>query len=352
VTDLDRDIETRLRDAFAARADLVRPESLRREPPPPPAVRHLRRWVVPGVTGLAVAAAATGVLVVTAPAQYAAQPVRPAQSASPAPSPTPSPARSGPRPTPAPSGTPTDVKVRPTPAPQAVPPLAQVVTASGWTVRVPSTWAARPYGVSSGATATCVGTDEQPCLLRLAAGLDAAAPPDPGVLGGTVLPGLASSTCRRAGDGTRLDVGDGAATLATWACGAQTYQQATLPARMLLAVAWTGPDTAGQTALAVVRTLRRDASHVREYVVRSCPDVPFTANSEDVAGDVRAGGVTCAAARDLVTDLHAVIGAVSGPSKVTRKGWVCTVQRSDDVLPTAAVTCRGTGGETVTYRQT
>ncbi len=350
MTDTDRDIETRLRDAFAARADLVRPESLRREPPPPPAVRHLRRWVVPGVTGLAVAAAATGVLVVTAPAQYAAQPVRPAQSASPAPSP--SPARSAPRPTPAPSGIPTDVKVRPTPAPQAVPPLAQVVTASGWTVRVPSTWAARPYGVSSGATATCVGTDEQPCLLRLAAGLDAAAPPDPGLLGGTVLRGLASCTCRRAGDGSRLDVGDGAATLATWACGAQTYQQATLPARMLLAVAWTGPDTAGQTALAVVRTLRRDASHVREYVVRSCPDVPFTANSEDVAGDVRAGGVTCAAARDLVTDLHAVIGAVSGPSKVTRKGWVCTVQRSDDVLPTAAVTCRGTGGETVTYRQT
>jgi hypothetical protein len=351
LTRFEHDIEDRLRDAFAARTDLVRPESLRRAAPPPPAVRPLRRWVVPGVTGLAVAAAATGVLVVTSPAQHAAQQARPAQSASPAPSPTPSPARSAPRATPKPSGLPTSVPVRP-PAPTTVAALAQVVEASGWTVRVPSTWSARAYGSSKGADVTCVGTDEQPCLLRLAAGLDAAAPPEPGVLGGGVLPGLTSSSCRRAGDGTRLDVGDGVATLAPWACGTQTYQQATLPGRMLLAVAWTGPGSAGPTALAVARTLRPDTSFVREYVVHSCPDIPFTANSDDIARDIRAGGVTCAAARDLVRDLHAVIGPVDGPSKATRKGWDCTVKRSDAALPSAAVTCRGAGGETMTYRQT
>ena len=59
------DLEDRLRDAFAARAELVTPQSLRHHPPPP--ARRLSRWVVPGVTALAVAATAAGVLVVTAP---------------------------------------------------------------------------------------------------------------------------------------------------------------------------------------------------------------------------------------------------------------------------------------------
>lgn len=214
------DLEDRLRDAFAARAELVTPQSLRDHPPPP--ARRLSRWVVPGVTALAVAATAAGVLVVTAPAR----------NAQPSPATSPSPSVSTAR----------------------VPALTKTLKGSGWTVRVPSTWhASGSYGT---ADVTCVGPPEQPCQLRLAAAGEAQPSPAPEVLGGGVLAGFGGSSCRRVGTGTPI----GVATTTRWQCGDESYEQVTLPARALLAVAF-APD--GPTVSAVVRTLRADTSYVR-----------------------------------------------------------------------------------------
>jgi hypothetical protein len=230
----------------------------------------------------------------------------------------------------------------------SVPALAQVVKASGWTVRVPSTWRARPAGAVTSADVSCVGTDEQPCLLRLAAGLDASAPPRFGVLGGGVLPGFSAGGCRQAGRGSELDVGDDTAPLFGWTCGSERYEQVTLQPRMLLAVARTG---GGPIAPAVLRTLRRDPTYVHDYVVNACPDVPFGANGDGLASDVRAGGQICAGAASLVLELHTLTGPASGPAAVSRRGWRCSVVRTDGDLPSSAVTCRVADGMSVSWTQ-
>jgi hypothetical protein len=121
-------------------------------------------------------------------------------------------------------------------------------------VQVPSTW----HASSSSGTAdvTCVGAPEQPCQLRLAAAGTRNPSPAPDVLGGGVLAGFGGSGCRRVGTGTPTD----AATTTRWQCGGESYEQVTLPARALVAVAF-APD--GPTVSAVVRTLRADPSYVR-----------------------------------------------------------------------------------------
>jgi len=230
------DLEDRLRDAFAARAELVTPQSLRHDEPPGGA-RRLSRWIVPGVTALAVAATAAGVLVANAPARDAAEPgpaASPSLSVSPAPSVT--------------AG--------------RVPALSTTLKGSGWTVRVPSTWHASASTGTAPVNVTCVGPAEQPCQLRLAAATGTPPPAGADVLGGGLLAGFSTGGCRRVGAGAQLGVGTGTsgpqvASVTRWECGHESYEQVSLPARGLLAVAF-APD--GPTVSAVVRTLRADGA--------------------------------------------------------------------------------------------
>jgi hypothetical protein len=130
---------------------------------------------------------------------------------------------------------------------------------------VPATWRTHPNdSTATRATITCVGPDEQPCQLRLAAGVDRTAVPDPGRLGGGLLPGLDPNSCREMGATTGIRVEGGAAegeaaALTEWACGNVHYQQVAMPTRMLLVVARTSD---GPAVSAAVRTLRLDPAYV------------------------------------------------------------------------------------------
>jgi hypothetical protein len=130
---------------------------------------------------------------------------------------------------------------------------------------VPANWRTHPNdSAATRAAITCVGPDEQPCQLRLAAGVDRTAVPDPGRLGGGLLPGLGTSSCRQVGGTTGIRIEGGAAAgeaaaVTEWMCGGVQYQQVAMPARMLLMVARTSD---GPTVAAVVRTLRRDPGYV------------------------------------------------------------------------------------------
>ncbi len=337
------DLENRLRDAFAARAEQVTLESLRRESPPPAPVRRLPRWIVPGVTGLAVAATAAGVLVATSPARQAAQPSSSPASPSLVPTQTPSPASAAPAPSPsavAPSS------VAPDAQRVAVPPLVQDLRGAGWRVRVPSTWAAGGGPPATNADALCVGTREQPCLLRLVAGLDAGAPPDPRVLGAGLLPGF-GRTCQQAGDASELPVGTSSGKILLWTCGKERYEQVVVHQDLLVVVAHTSADPA---VAAVVRTLELDTAYTRSYEALTCADVPFAADSDSQATSVRTAGVNCPAAAGLVRRLRPQVDVASGPSRVRLPGWDCRVAREDDGLPVAAVTCTGPGGRQLAFR--
>ncbi len=335
------DLENRLRDALAARAEQVTLESLRREPPPPPAVRRLRRWVVPGVTGLAVAATAAGVLVASTPARQAAQPAPPAATVSPRPTGTQATTRT-PTPTSAPSPSTTADRT------VAVPLLDRTLPRAGWRVTVPSTWTATRRPAAPRAEAFCMGTPEQPCLLQLAAGLDAAVRPEPRVLGAGLLPAFGTG-CRQLGDASEKDVGGPSAGTTGWTCGQVTYLQVTVREDLLVAVARSAADPAVD---AVVRALLVDPGYTRSFVEVSCDNVSFAKNSDNVAGSVRTRGVACEDAGAVIRRLRPKINVASGEPRVSVEGWACRVTRTDVALPTAAVACTGAAGRRLTFRLT
>jgi hypothetical protein len=72
-----------------------------------------------------------------------------------------------------------------------------------------------------------------------------------------------------------------------------------------------------------------------------CEDVPFTANSDDIAAEIRATGVSCAEARALVRDTDGAPGPdlrgyactsrrVRGETVLVHSAWRCT--RGDAVI--------------------
>jgi hypothetical protein len=132
------DLEQRLSDAFTARADLVTADTLRRDAAPAAPPRRLPRWTVPTIAGLAVAAAAAGLLVATGPG-------RPQQAP---------PAKS-------------------TPSPAVVDPSR--VSGAGWKGVLPPTWE-RTTGPSKvpGTEYVCLGTTPDPCQVMLGRTAEAA----------------------------------------------------------------------------------------------------------------------------------------------------------------------------------
>ena len=83
-----------------------------------------------------------------------------------------------------------------------------------------------------------------------------------------------------------------------------------------------------------------------------CQDIAFAPNSDNLASDVMATGVTCAEAEALVRKFGPQVGAVGGPSRVEADGWVCIRTASDDrFLPNSDFACTS-GSKTVTFHRT
>jgi hypothetical protein len=301
---------------------------------------------VPGVTGLAVAATAAGVLVATAPARQVAQPAPPAVSASPQPTRTPTGAMPSPTASvPAPTRSPSVVAPSPTGGTDAAARLDRTLQGAGWRVRVPSTWTADPQPGRTSAVVVCMGPAEQPCLLKLAAGLDADTPPEPTVLGAGLLPEFGTA-CRRVGDASELTVGTHSAATLGWRCGQATYQQVLVREDLLVVVAHTSADPAVPE---VVRALQVDTGYVRPWSERDCPDVSFAADSDAKATGLMATGVKCVEADALVRALEPRINVVSGPERVRLGAWSCKVSLWDQALPTALVSCSASGRRHVVF---
>lgn len=83
-------------------------------------------------------------------------------------------------------------------------------------------------------------------------------------------------------------------------------------------------------------------------VTRDCGQVGFTPNSEDVAGDITATGVTCDEALAFV-ELAGRRTSSGGPPSVDVEGWRCVVTyQTEDPLPRSDYRCTR-GSATVTF---
>ena len=91
-----------------------------------------------------------------------------------------------------------------------------------------------------------------------------------------------------------------------------------LAAALLALAATAGPATAGQ------------------QTTRNCGQVNFTPNSDDVAAQIRATGLTCGLARDFVQDSE------GRPGRRFR-GFTCTSTAVEDALPYRRYRCTGAG---------
>ena len=112
------------------------------------------------------------------------------------------------------------------------------------------------------------------------------------------------------------------------------------------------PVTAGSYRIAFTCT----ACSIGELEVTTpagrCQDIAFAPNSDNLASDVVATGVTCAEAEALVRKVGPQVGAVGGPSRVEADGWVCIRTASDDrFLPNSDFACTS-GSKTVTFHRT
>ena len=94
------------------------------------------------------------------------------------------------------------------------------------------------------------------------------------------------------------------------------------------------------------------ASTTSTAVVRRCADIGFTPNSEDLASNIVAMGMSCVEAEALVRKVGPQVGAVGGPSRVEVDGFVCvrTAQR-DRGLPSSDFSCTS-GTKSLTFVRT
>ena len=83
-------------------------------------------------------------------------------------------------------------------------------------------------------------------------------------------------------------------------------------------------------------------------VPQSCDDIVFEANSDNIASDIVATGVSCAEAD---TFIRAADGqAPRGESSYPLNGFDCTVVQATTGLAHAIITCT-TGNQTISYRR-
>ncbi len=76
----------------------------------------------------------------------------------------------------------------------------------------------------------------------------------------------------------------------------------------------------------------------------TCADIGFTANSDDVATNVRIEGGTCDQASALIRQVADQHDFYSGPPTFEAAGYSCSVELEDDVLPVGHYRCAGSGG--------
>jgi hypothetical protein len=82
-----------------------------------------------------------------------------------------------------------------------------------------------------------------------------------------------------------------------------------------------------------------------------CADVAFAANSDNVATDIIAIGISCSEAQALIRKVDAQISSVGGPSRVEVDGYTCVLTGEKTVgLPASDFECTN-GAKTVRFRR-
>lgn len=80
-----------------------------------------------------------------------------------------------------------------------------------------------------------------------------------------------------------------------------------------------------------------------------CNDIPFAPNSDNLASDIVATGVSCAEAEALVRKVGGPLGPVNGAPRAEADGWVCVrTGETSRGLPTATYQC-SSGSRTITF---
>ena len=98
-----------------------------------------------------------------------------------------------------------------------------------------------------------------------------------------------------------------------------------LPLALLVAAVALAPATAGAAA-------------------RDCGEIAFTPHSDDIAGDIRAEGVSCKTARRFIR-------AVDGDAPKRFRGYRCTRKDLDTALPSWRYRCTD-GGKLIRWIKT
>ena len=80
-----------------------------------------------------------------------------------------------------------------------------------------------------------------------------------------------------------------------------------------------------------------------------CNDIGFSPNSDNLASNIIATGVSCAEAEALIRKVGGPLGPVNGAPRAEADGWLC-IRTSEDLrgLPTATYECRN-GNRTITF---
>jgi len=85
-----------------------------------------------------------------------------------------------------------------------------------------------------------------------------------------------------------------------------------------------------------------------------CADQNFTPNSEDIAGDVVATGLSCVEAEAFVRRVGPLVGATGGPANIEVGGFACVRTKEDDGqrgIPSSDYECTN-GDQKVTFHRT
>ena len=85
-----------------------------------------------------------------------------------------------------------------------------------------------------------------------------------------------------------------------------------------------------------------------------CADQNFTPNSEDIAGDIVATGLSCAEAEAFVRQVGPLVGATGVPANIEVGGFACVRTNQNDGqrgIPSADYECTN-GDRKVTFHRT
>jgi len=114
----------------------------------------------------------------------------------------------------------------------------------------------------------------------------------------------------------------------------------------------TAPDPT--TADATTTTAASTATTAPATGPFTCADQAFTPNSDDIAADIVATGLSCAEAEALVRRIGPLVGAVGGPAEITVAGYECLRTSEDDGaqgLPSSDYRCTS-GATSITFTRT